>query len=285
MPDTIEFYLNHQSTRFARGQGSRETLIREALNDGPLMCGFTELGQNDDWATAWRVVPGITEDVNGEPRGYQFIGSKAWEPAIAVHPRVQILRSGGEFVHGGKRNPGGYQPRYVVWVQGRIDGNPLLEWFHCVFHSLTKGADPDGSERILMAETVAKLMNEHGRGRVFATASYDLNERDTPENRGIQARVFEREGIVTCWDETGLYPDTFDSRAVSAIDGIARRKGDRRVEFIDADSTDTPESDHHKIRARVRVTIPDPKPVEPEFHDCPLCGVTHQVGVPVVDPT
>lgn len=38
-------------------------------------------------------------------------------------------------------------------------------------------------------------------------------------------------------------------------------------------------SDHAAVSGAVHIPVPVPVPVPPEFHDCPLCGFTHQVEV------
>lgn len=264
------FTFFHQSLRDSVPQPARRRLVESNLSLTPIFNGWTELGKNDDLATVQAAT--ISS-------GYQFVGSPEWDCAISVHPDIDLVngRTGAEFVHPGRRahSRGGrsYAARRIIWAQGRYQGDPMLEFFYAVFHSLTEDADPDNSERVAMADAIGRLMNEHGRGATLAFTSYDLNEADTPGTTATQAQRLEAAGLRTIWDEVGHYPDTHDNAPLRAIDGFARRVKDPRGSFSDGRVVPVPGSDHLRVEADISVTFDLPEPIE---HPCPACGDVHE---------
>jgi hypothetical protein len=279
---TRELLFIQQGTKFSKNQISRRRLVLETLRLQPIVAGFTELGQNDDWQTAKTAV---------KEAGYRWVGNKGWEPAIAVHPSVVITGKGAKFVHGGHPNPGGFQPRHAVWFTGMVDGDPNLEISYVEFHSVTLARRPAQRNpmRMLMTQTVGGLIRENGLGHRLGFGGGDLNEADRPGDQSGQHGILAEQGIITCWDEKNYYPDTHGGnprpKRPSAIDAIMRLKNDQRVALVDADSELIPWSDHWRVWAKYAVTVPDEPPVEPPapvIHECadPACADVHEV-VPV----
>lgn len=261
MPDNfIDILLIQQGTHFPRPQRSRRRLVRETLELGPMFAGFTELGTDDDWTTAREAVLRA---------GYQFVGSKDWEPVIAVHPDVVITGQGAELVH--PRSEHWYK-REALWVTGRINDDPNLEVAFVEFHAITiTGGGDRQSRRKEMATTVSSLMRKHSLGRKIGFGAGDLNEVDSAkEDDGVQHAILRENGVVTCWDELGYYPPTHGNRN---IDAILRMQWDKRVEFIEGDAERVEESDHSRVHAVARIALPEiilppPPPPEPVLHEC-----------------
>lgn len=267
-----EVLLSHTSLKWTKSQRSRRRAVLAALAHQPHFNGFTELGDDNDLATAAAAV---------EEAGYLFVGDRAWEGAIAVRPDVTDLTFWAVQAHGpGREGRRKWRARDVVCARGLVA--PDVDLTVAEFHSVTwTGGSPERrAAREAMARTTADQLTSSGVGRRLAVAMGDSNEADAPGAEKPQAKIFDEAGVTSVWDDLGKYPPTMDDHTKRGpIDWVLRRKADRRLTFTNVEVVDQRDSDHHQILVHALVRVREP---EPEPHVCPVkgCGFLHLPGGP-----
>lgn len=219
--------------------------------------------------------------------GYQIPGKDLpGGGLIALREDCEVVAAGYSHVlDPRKTRPGAHGHRGVHWVQFISPGGNLCS--HQVAHWLTGtalGSNPTDNIRreernILLTNAMILEVSTRAMGDAIAFWSADTNVdevKDTGADPTAPHAKFTAAGLLSIYDELGVYPDTHGKKT---LDVIGRHRSDLRVSPNRVRVHPRQNKDHRDVSAWY--TIADlPVPPAPTTHACPLCSNEHIISTP-----
>lgn len=163
---------------------------------------------------------------------------------LKVADRGNVLATAGDKISG---------PRYINWVKVKWQGETL--WYHTAHWVANLSSTPERVKRHTeITNQMAIQVRKHGRQGDLSFFSGDTNYDDndkTHADPGPMNQLFRNLGLLTIWDEFGVYPNTHDDRT---IDVIGSYNADKRVVGKRYKTHARQNSDHRPVSAWYEVT-------------------------------
>jgi hypothetical protein len=218
--------------------------IRAAFRAGHVSVYFTE------------VYPGVERRLRFLARAHGYtVSMVAGNDAICLRDRgTRLLDSGATLVNRpdpGRPPHGGHSARHAVWHTFRHKQETVT---HTGAHWVT-GYHKDPSRRVkhqAMSEEIGRLKALKGKDRSLFFWSGDIN---VPDERGVSSgfEILHGHGLLTVWDELGVWPSTHGGAHGTTIDVIGSSNDDRRVSVASARAWPLVASDHRRVSAVFKV--------------------------------
>lgn len=152
------------------------------------------------------------------------------DTAFLVRPGLPVLDTGRVPAHDGKPGPlseGGYGPRDVDWV--KVGLGPERIYVHGL-HWVVPKTPRRRTDHARATAVMIDQAEQHADGRQLSFWAGDLNRRDSPDDTDQLTVPLQRAGLVSIWDELGVYPATHG--LPGPIDVIGRMRRDTRVHAV-----------------------------------------------------
>jgi hypothetical protein len=249
MPGTL--HITHASLSWRDDDKVTERDMHAAFRRQAAFATFTEV-----FGTRTKGNEGALRRIAKE-YGYTVVEAPG-NDAVCVADGVKVVDHGGPLVNPAQKGApphDGHSARHAPWVLAEVlDEKVMVVEGHWVT-GLKKDAERR-KEHAKMSEVIAGLVREHGQGSQLAFWTGDINAADKAGvNPGFE--ILHAAGLVTCWDELGVWPATHGGKDGATIDIIGSYAADKRVSCKSARSWPKVESDHNPISAWYDIAQPE----------------------------
>ena len=250
---TRTFHIMHASMRFDRPPEEFKDAIRWQMQQDPDIISYTEISRFH------KELREVCQGTNYRPA----LASKGREGGfiVKVGDHCRVTDQDSVFALEGRPGPasqGGFADRYIFMVKIKWYGEDI--WYHSAHWTTGYYKSPERDRwHEHMTSIMVNQVKKHGKGRTLSFFGGDQNVDEQSDNQRRDARsqmdgVFRDNGLLTIWDEMGVFPPTHGLEHGPTIDIIGSYNPDKRVKAKRWKVYPKHASDHRPISAWYEIT-------------------------------